>query len=246
MRIREQKVMKGFFWKVADEQNKYPGILTISDGGVIELELTVDLPDALQSFKTTNNSIRIIGHVANEGYVTLDECSQFKSSINMKGIHTIWISSQMVVSGLSFDEDEAIHIQSMRFMVENLDDWVELSGFDRGQLANQSDNEEIIISYKKLPTKRFELGDGLVLEMVFYCPAFINHFEARIVQSVRLNVYSETARPLQDLKVVCHRMVDFLSLVMNQPLMIENITAQVPIVHQGVAKNHGAIVISGV
>lgn len=240
MRLREPTIMKGFFWKASDAEHKYPGILTISDGGVIELELTVDSPRALKAFETRRNGIRIIGHVQNAGYVTLDKCHKFSPNINMKGIHTIWLSFERVVSGVAFDEGDSIDIQSMSFTVENLQDWIGLSGFDRTELNNQPNSEEIIISYRKLPTKRFELGDGLVLEMIFYCPAFINSFEARIVQGMRLHVRSETPKPLEDVKIVCHRVVDFLSLVMNQPLMIENVTVQVPMVEQGIAKSHQA------
>ncbi|QUW66216.1 hypothetical protein KFQ04_01315 [Pseudomonas synxantha] len=50
MYLSQPIVKRGFFYSPADSDKKYPGVLTISDGGGVELELTAD-DSAFTSFE---------------------------------------------------------------------------------------------------------------------------------------------------------------------------------------------------
>lgn len=55
MRIEEEYIKTGYFWLPERNEHKIPGILTIKDGGDIELEV-VGLFD--ESIKALNDSVK--------------------------------------------------------------------------------------------------------------------------------------------------------------------------------------------
>jgi len=70
MRVEEEYVKTGFFWLPEQDENKIPGIITIKNGGEIELEVVglfdsnVNKLSDLNSPKLLN---RIIGLIEDDG-----------------------------------------------------------------------------------------------------------------------------------------------------------------------------------
>ena len=74
MRIEEEYVKTGYFWLPEQQENKIPGILTIKDGGNIELEVVGLFDESIEALNGKDELTRIIGHVEKDGLVTLDNC----------------------------------------------------------------------------------------------------------------------------------------------------------------------------
>lgn len=74
MRIEEEYKKTGYFWLPNKVENKIPGILSIDDGGRIELEIVGHFHEGIKSLSGDDDLRRIIGHVEKDGLLTLDEC----------------------------------------------------------------------------------------------------------------------------------------------------------------------------
>jgi len=85
MRIEEEYVKTGYFWLPEQQENKIPGILTIKDGGNIELEVVGLFDESIKALNGEDDLSRIIGHVEKDGLVTLDNCFYTKKNISFGG-----------------------------------------------------------------------------------------------------------------------------------------------------------------
>ena len=82
MRIDEKIEKTGFFWLPENEDFKIPGILTIKDGGEIELEIVGHFNSDLEYSNGMDNMLRVIGHVEKFGLVTLDDCFYINKNLS--------------------------------------------------------------------------------------------------------------------------------------------------------------------
>ena len=71
VKIEREIKRLGYFWAPDNPTEKLPGTLSISDGGVIELEIVTPFVDKREELK---NLTRIVGEIHAEGFVTLDDC----------------------------------------------------------------------------------------------------------------------------------------------------------------------------
>lgn len=79
MRIEEEYKKTGYLWLPEKEDKKIPGVLSISDGGYIELEIAGLFDESLDSLNRNDDIDRMIGHVENGGLVILDNCFYTKN-----------------------------------------------------------------------------------------------------------------------------------------------------------------------
>ena len=103
MIIKEEYKKTGYFWLPEKEDKKIPGVLSISDGGYIELEIAGLFDESLDSLNRNDDIDRIIGHVENDGLVTLDNCFYTKKSFPFGGISKSKIFVHRVLSGAAWD-----------------------------------------------------------------------------------------------------------------------------------------------
>ncbi|CAK2548388.1 hypothetical protein [Vibrio crassostreae] len=87
MRIEDEYVKTGYFWLPERDDKKIPGVLTIKNGGNIELEVVGLFEDSIESLNSDNNLERIIGHVEKDGLVTLEDCFYTNKSMPFGGIN---------------------------------------------------------------------------------------------------------------------------------------------------------------
>ena len=106
MRIEEEYVKTGYFWLPEQQENKIPGILTIKDGGNIELEVVGLFDESIEALNGKDDLTRIIGHVEKDGLVTLDNCCYTKKNISFGGISKSKVCVHRVLSGVAYDKDE--------------------------------------------------------------------------------------------------------------------------------------------
>lgn len=131
MRIEEEYVKNGYFWLPEKEQLKIPGILTIKDGGYIELEVVGYFDeDIFNAIKGDEDLSRIIGHVEKDGLVTLDNCFYTEKNISFGGISKSKICVNKALCGVAYDKDEQLTFNSLSFSVDCMDEWVGISGIN--------------------------------------------------------------------------------------------------------------------
>ena len=87
MRIKEEFKKLGYFWLPSAPDRVIAGILSISDGGNIELE-AIGLFDDGEIFLSDELKPigRIVGHIEEDGLVTLNDCYYKTGKMNFGGI----------------------------------------------------------------------------------------------------------------------------------------------------------------
>ena len=115
MRIEEEYKKTGYFWLPEKEENKIPGILSIDDGGKIELEIVGHFDEGMKPLTSDDNLSRIIGHVEKDGLVTLDDCFYTKKNFAFGGISKSKIIANKVLSGAAWDKDEEVAFNTFSF-----------------------------------------------------------------------------------------------------------------------------------
>ena len=106
MRIKEEFKGLGYFWLPSAPNRVLPGILSISDGGNIELE-ALGLFDDGEIF--LNDELRpigrIVGHIEDNRLVTLNDCYYKTGTMNFGGISKSLIHVGIAFTGVQYDEN---------------------------------------------------------------------------------------------------------------------------------------------
>ena len=181
MRLKEKYVKAGYFWLPEQQENKIPGILTIEDGGDIELELIGLFDENINVLPGESNLGHIIGHVEQDGLVTLDNCFYTKTNISLGGISKSIVCVNRVLTGVACDKDEEITFSSLSFSVDCLDEWVGISGIKVQHDWNS--NKTTTINYELPENINYFLENEMQLEICFASESSRswNTTEARIV-----------------------------------------------------------------
>src|SRR5690554_3945926 len=195
MRIEDEYVKTGYFWLPERDEKKIPGVLTIKNGGDIELEVVGLFDDSIKSLNDDDDLNRIIGHVEKDGLVTLENCFYTQKNYAFGGISKSKLCVNRVLSGVAYDENESVTFNTLSFSVDCLDEWVGISG-----ISTDSDweNKTATINYILPENISYELNNGMKLEICFSCttPGSSRATEAKITQRVYFKLISEDLRPL--------------------------------------------------
>lgn len=131
MKIKEEFKRYGYFWLPSLPDKQIPGTLSISDGGVINLELFGVFGTFDRALKRIE---RIVGHIEKEGFVTLDDCycrsmsSSVDTSRTFDDISKSSIEVARVFTGVAYREDEVPRFDTFTFSIEGIDEWVGIKG----------------------------------------------------------------------------------------------------------------------
>ena len=191
MRIEDEYVKTGYFWLPGQEGEKIPGILTIKDGGDIELEVVGLFESNTKSLNSDDDLQRIIGHVEKDGLVTLDNCFYTQKNHSFGGISKSKICVHRVLSGVAYDENEPVTFNTFSFSVDCLDEWIGISGI---KVDRDDENKTATINYKPQENIVYFLDNGMKLEICFAytLPGSPNTTEAKITQNTYLKLSSES------------------------------------------------------
>lgn len=168
MRIEREIKRLGYFWAPDNPSEKLPGTISISDGGVIELEIVTPFVDKREEL---GNLKRIVGEIHDEGYVTLDDCSMkfsdFTESVQRDGIvqsTRCVIQANIAFIGIAYVQGEIPVFDGLTFSVEGIDEWVGISGIEinRGNMLNPT-----IVSCKEPRAIKLNLDQGMKLYIEF-------------------------------------------------------------------------------
>lgn len=206
------------------EENKIPGILSIDDGGKIELEIVGHFDEGMKPLTSDDNLSRIIGHVEKDGLVTLDDCFYTKKNFAFGGISKSKIIANKVLSGAAWDKDEEVAFNTFSFSVDSLDEWVGISGIT---VDNDWSKRTATIIYNPPEKISIELNNGMMLEICFAytLPGLPNLTEAKITQRAYFRLESETLRDLSDFTTIAFKITNLMCFAMDEIVSLKNVSA---------------------
>lgn len=224
MRIEERYKKTGYFWLPESEKNKIPGVLSINDGGEIELEIVGHFSELVDSFNENNDLKRIIGHVEKDGLVTLENCFYTNKNYSFGGISKSKILVNMVLSGAAWGKDEAVTFNTFSFSVDCLDEWVGISGIN---VNNDWNNGTATVSYNPPEKITISLKNGMRLSICFAytLPGFPTLREAKITQQAYFRLESENLRDLGEFISIAFKITNLMCFAMDDTIAIKNVSA---------------------
>ena len=238
MRIKEELKGWGDFWLPSTPDTRIPGILSISDGGVIKLELfgvfgTLDEPESVE---------RIVGHIQKGGFVTLDGCYCWKMSSSVDTSRTFddisksFIDVTRVFKGVAYREGEVPHFDTFTFSVEGIDEWVGISGIEAN---HQFEEHTATISYELPANIPIELDNGMELLIAFsWKPTgLLNKKEAGVIQKINFHLVSKDPRELKEFISIAENITAFLCFATNEIVCLDSVSTTFDNFHQDVRQN---------
>ncbi|KIR18137.1 hypothetical protein PFLU4_15260 [Pseudomonas fluorescens] len=224
MRVEEEYKKTGYFWLPGKEENKIPGILSINDGGKIELEIIGHFSDGADLLNNNDGLSRIIGHIEKDGLITLDDCFYIKKNISFGGISKSSIRANTVFSGVDWGKDEIATFNTFSFSVDCLDEWVGISGIN---VDSDWVTGTATINYSPPEEKIFFLDNGMKLEIGFSytLPGYPNITEAKIAQRAYFRLVSEELRDLSEFRTVAFKITNLMCFAVDEIVTLKNVTA---------------------
>ncbi|OLO08756.1 hypothetical protein BTW08_05410 [Salinicola sp. MH3R3-1] len=224
MRIEDEYVKTGYFWLPERDEKKIPGVLTIKNGGDIELEVVGLFDDSVKSLNDDNDLNRIIGHVEKDGLVTLENCFYTQKNHAFEGISKSKVCVNKVLSGVAYDENEPVTFNTLSFSVDCLDEWVGISGISTD---NDWENKTATISYILPENIYCDLNNGMKLEICFSCTTIKSSkvIEAKITQRAYFKLISEDLRPLGDFTEIAYKLTNFLCFAVDTTVALKDLSA---------------------
>ncbi|MYB93777.1 hypothetical protein F4Y43_07925, partial [Candidatus Poribacteria bacterium] len=239
MRIKEEIKNYGDFWLPSAPDKRIPGILSISDGGLIELELFGVFGNIAEDPKQID---RIVGHVQKQGFITLDNCysRNMFSSISTPSVRDEISKSLIDVTtaftGVAYREGEIPRFDTFIFSVEGIDQWVGISGIKD---EYQFEEHAATISYKLPENIVLKLNNGMELSIVFaWKPqSLLNKREAGVTQKIYLHLSSQDTHELDEFISIAQKLTTFLCFAMDQIVYMDSISATFDSSHQEIEEN---------
>jgi hypothetical protein len=168
LRIKEEFKKSGYFWLPSAPERQIPGTLIITDGGNIELEVVGWFDEIIEGLNKAQNGKyeleRIIGHIEKHGLVTLDDCFYKNQNISFGGISKSSVYVNKALIGVAYDDKEIVSLNTFKFSVEGIDEWVGLSGI---KVESQIEKRTVSITYSQPEEISLNLKNGMNLLITF-------------------------------------------------------------------------------
>ena len=222
MRVHEEYRKMGYFWLPGNKELKIPGTLTISDGGDIELEVVGLFDESADKPSEGEDFSRIIGHVEQDGLMTLEHCFYKFKKHSFGGISRSLLVVNKVLSGVAYDKDETVTFNTISFSVEGLDEWLGVNGIFT---SCGEKNGSPVISYKQPDV--IELGqiNGFRLNIRFASTLNRSNFNAQITQRAYVKLSTDTARNLSEFIDTSSKIAYLLCFAVDETIAISDVTA---------------------
>jgi hypothetical protein len=226
MRIKEIETRSGFFWKPSAPEHRLPGMLSVSDGGEIRLELVGHSNASLGGEWIS----RLVGVVEDSGYVTLEGCVPGNSKWQPNGVSKTTFRVSRAFFGVHFGDDETIELWSVDFSVEGLIEWLHLSGI---QTEFDWDKRTAQVSLSELKPIEALSTEEMAVSFCFPWSLSPTVAETRIVQKAHIRIESKIARPLDAYARIMHRITNLLCFAMDETACIDSIVGKVMVTQIG-------------
>ena len=222
MYLAADVVKNGFFFSPDNVNKRYPGILTVSNGGRISLEITTD-EDAFTTFDEMVIG-RLIGQVEG-GYLTLEGCEYRNMSFPFPGTTSkSLIAAQLAFVGAGLSGPTKF--RSLQFCVDNLSEWLGKSAF---KIAIGNSTEDWSLTLQRPEPVEYELFDGtkLIIGMNVRVPGGTKYPNMELYQQAYIQVTPVESQNFDFFQSISHRITRFLSFVIGQPVAIHSLKAKV-------------------
>ena len=231
MRIKEEFKRSGFFWLPSTPERQVPGILSISDGGDVKLELAQALDisslQAIFGYSPDDSLSQILGYVEKGGPVIIDRCYHMSKKRNIA--HGGLIASDVILAkrafiSLPYTENTNLCFNTVTFSVEGIDEWVGISGIE---VDRQFERSALTISYNRPENVTINLENGMQLQIVFAWtfPGMPAIKSAEVTQKVYFKLISQNPYELDTFFSIAEKITAFLCFIMNQIVCLEEMTA---------------------
>ncbi|MFH2035524.1 MAG: HEPN domain-containing protein [Candidatus Zixiibacteriota bacterium] len=221
MRIKDEIKRIGYFWLPNKPERKIPGTLSVAKSGDIDLELAGILEEGSDFIRIDIKIDRIIGHVEKDGDITLDNCFYREKNISPGGISKSLICANKLFSGVAFKQGQDVLINSMRFSIEGIDDWIGISGIN---VENDFEKRTSIITYNPPKEIIIELRDNiqLIITYSYNLPGLPSNKEAKISQKLFFKLVSKEERKLKEFMSIAYKITTFLCFAIGEMVCIES------------------------
>ena len=247
MRIKEENKRVGEFWLPSSPENQVSGILSISDGGNIKLELTKSLDPSIQAqlAGTHLDSLNpILGHVEKDGPVRIDECYRIVPKRSMS--HGRWMAADViwanrVFMGLPPEEDASLRFNTFSFSVEGIDEWVGISGIE---VDTRFEDSATTILYNRPEDISFNLKDDmqLLITYVWTPPGFPSNKRAEVSQKTFFKLISKDPCEVDAFISIAQKITAFLCFVMNEIVCLDSMSATSDNLHETLPDGRTALI----
>lgn len=227
MRIKEEIERSGRFWLPSTPEKEIDGILTISDGGRIKLELTQPLNTDMESiFKPTEGLQQIIGHVDKDGPILIDEC--YSQEMRRNFTHGRLMGGDVILANrlltkFPYNENPNLLFNTYSFSVEGIEEWVGINGIT---FEPESEENALTISYNRPSNTIIELSNGMQLNITFgYNWRNLPKVrKVEITQKTYFILVSDDGCELDEFVSVAKKIAGFLCFVMNELVSIDQMS----------------------
>lgn len=244
MRIKEDFKKSGYFWLPSAPHKKFHGTLSISDGGIIDLEV-VELFESIDSnnlgaesngrdilnWQPTfrNYFKRIVGRIET-GEVTLDDCKPNGGPLYFTGLSKSLLRVGRAFTNVKYDEDEIPSFKILIFSVDGINQWI-------GENSNRSTppNPDYPFSYQRRQTISFQhpepvsfnLSNGMELSITFnqVGTGTVSPREDRITQRTYFRLVSQDTRELDEFISVVEKIINFLCFAIGDIVCLDSMEA---------------------
>ena len=213
----------GFFFTPNNPEKRYPGVVTVTDGGRIDLEITADEVAFVELDEIFIG--RLIGEVEG-GFVTLEGCEYRKMNAAFGGlVGKSLIYARLILIG-SIGLPETAAFTSFRFSVDNLSEWFGKSAFktDYGQ-----NFEGCTITLERPAPVQCLLPDGstFVIDIQVRLPGAITYPIIELYQQAFIEIKPAQSQPYEYYQNLSSRITRFFAFLIGRPVAIHSLTAQV-------------------
>lgn len=210
MRITEVYKRFGFFWFVSEPENKIPGILSIKDGGCIELEIFCY--SSAQYNYNNEQLYHVVGVVEKDGNITLSDCRFLLPRYNYKnGIYQNILSVKKAFIGHQYAEDKKMQFNTFSFSVEGLHQWIPRRGISNGNIEPITCriDSNMCLSFQFIENNRLEDN--------------INLLKEQITWKAYCKLIAQKEQNLKDLILICRKITNFLCFAMDSIVCINDV-----------------------
>lgn len=239
MRIKEKIEKSGFFWLPTTPEKKIPGVLLITDGGDIELEVVGLFDETAKGITDALNGDakldRIAGHIESYGLVTLDDCFYRTCNIPFGGIQKSKVCVNRALLGFAYKENQPTLFNQLQFSLTGIDEWVGISG-----ITTNSDHKtrSASIAFQQPENISIDLNNGMKLKITFRwtSPGHPHRKEAKITQKIFLNLTADTEIHLDNFVSSVYKIATLLCFAIDDTVCIEELSAT----SDSLVRSHGS------
>ncbi|QZA52636.1 HEPN domain-containing protein [Pseudomonas sp. 2hn] len=223
MRLSEKYERAGVFWLPANPERKVPGVLTVANGGIVELSLHGDLDGGglINSLKSpgANHIGRIVGEVVKDGYVTIESCQYTNRSFSLgKRLSQNRIRATQAFIGFRSSDEAPIEITHFSFRVDGADAWFAKTGLE----IDFDEDSKFHATYTPLKSIVAQVED-FKLVISFSHSITPSQFSLNLNQSVKFELSSDRDRPVSDFMFAAFKLTNFISFGLDVTVGIHDV-----------------------